>query len=237
MKKVPVIADPERYEAAAFEDSEFVVLSTNEWCDVQMQYPLLGMQHGETVCYVRKEVYGRLVQAAKSLPEGYRLRLLDAWRPFALQKELYEVYSQDIIRDFRLEQCSEEERKAMIRKYVSDPIPDREIPPVHTTGGAVDLTVLDETGTELPMGTAFDAFTDSTYTAYYEDPSHCVTEADVRIQKNRRLLYHIMTSAGFTNLPSEWWHYDYGDRFWGYYKGSPAIYRGVFTREEIHGTE
>ena len=30
-----------------------------------------------------------------------------------------------------------------------------------------------------------------------------------------------MIKAGFTNLPSEIWHYDYGNRAWAYYKKSP----------------
>ena len=46
---------------------------------------------------------------------------------------------------------------------------------------------------------------------------------------------NVMTKAGFTNLPSEWWHYDYGDRFWAYYNKCSAIYEGVFTKEEING--
>ncbi|MBR1853923.1 MAG: M15 family metallopeptidase [Lachnospiraceae bacterium] len=258
-KESPItdIADPVRYESKAFVNSAFVEITTGGRFDVQMQYPPLGMKHAEPQCYVRKEVYEMLLQAAERLPNGYRFRIWDTWRPFALQKELYEVYSQDIIRDFNLADCTEEERKAVIRKFVSDPVADRDVPPVHTTGGAVDLTILDENGRELPMGTAFDAFTDKTNTAYYEKISLGGDEGsgvngesdgndrgkaddrngrdDREIRENRRLLYHIMTEAGFTNLPSEWWHFDYGDRFWGYYKGKPAIYRGVFTREEIHG--
>lgn len=42
-----------------------------------------------------------------------------------------------------------------------------------------------------------------------------------------------MNKAGFTNLPSEWWHYDYGEKFWAYYNNTPAIFEGVFNIEEI----
>ena len=114
----------------------------------------------------------------------------------------------------------------MIRKFVSEPIEEKDVPPVHTTGGAVDVTILDSNGNELEMGSGFDEFSDRTYTAYYENSK------DERIRKNRRLLYGVMTKAGFSNLPSEWWHYDYGNRFWAYYNNQPAIYRGVFTKEE-----
>ena len=77
------------------------------------------------------------------------------------------------------------------------------------------------------MGTKFDEFTSRTHTSYYEDKENSV------IKNNRRLLYNIMTSVGFTNMPSEWWHYDYLDRFYAYYKNEPARYEGVFTLEEV----
>ena len=123
--------------------SDFVEIVSDQRIDVAMQYPVLGMTHAEKRCLMRREVAERLYHAAKRLPAGYRFRIWDAWRPFALQHELYEVYSKEIIRDFHLENVSEEERNAIIRGFVSDPIADREIPPVHTTGGAIDLTILE----------------------------------------------------------------------------------------------
>lgn len=249
---IPDIADPERYEARDFRPSGFLEITDNEYFAVEMQYPLLGMRNAQPRCLVREEVYERLVRAAKALPGGMRLKLLDAWRPFALQKELYEVYSARIIRDFGLGDRSEEERNAVIQKFVSDPVPDRDVPPVHTTGGAVDVIIIGEDGAELDMGTGFDAFTEKTWTAYFEkvcgNPGSMTSldsakrEKEIysenmtsRIRENRRLLYQVMTGAGFTNLPSEWWHFDYGDRFWAYYEKKPAIYRGVFTEEEMDG--
>ena len=42
-----------------------------------------------------------------------------------------------------------------------------------------------------------------------------------------------MTAVGFTNLSSEIWHYDYGDKNWAYYTKNPGLYKGVFEEEEI----
>ena len=227
MRPIPEIGEPERYTSVCFLPESFIELKSNEAFDVCMQYPLLGFDNAESQCFVRREVYEKLLEATKLLPEGYRFRILDAWRPFLLQRELYEKYSEDIINEFELENCSEVQKKTVISKFVSDPVCDREIPPVHTTGGAVDLTIIDGNGMELDMGSRFDEFTDRTYTAFYE------REKLESIRDNRRLLYHIMTGVGFTNLPSEWWHYDYGDRFWAFYHKRPALYRGVFTKEEL----
>ena len=197
-----------------------------------MQYPVLGMKNAEPQCLMRKEAAERLFAAAKKLPKGYRFRIWDAWRPFALQQELYETYSMNIIRDFGLDQVSESERDAVIRGFVSEPVEDRETPPVHTTGGAVDLTILDASGKELDMGTAFDAFTEKTKTNFFEQADK---EPLRTIRENRRLLCRVMLKEGFTNLPSEWWHFDYGDRFWADFKDKTAIYGGAFTKEEIGG--
>ncbi|MCD7805757.1 MAG: M15 family metallopeptidase [Lachnospiraceae bacterium] len=229
MQAIPLTEDPEVWEDRSFLDSEFVLIRDDDHFEVQMQYPLMKMKNAEEECLVRREVWERLKAAAKKLPAGYRIRIWDAWRPFALQQELYEVYSGAIIREYGLMDKTAEERKRVIHKFVSEPVYNRDLPPVHTTGGAVDVTLIDERGRELKMGTGFDDFTGKAHTASFEGTEEAV------IRDNRRLLYGVMTAAGFTNLPSEWWHYDYGDRFWGYYSKKTAIYRGAFTKEETGG--
>ena len=66
-----------------------------------------------------------------------------------------------------------------------------------------------------------DDFTDLSFTAAFENSKF------EEIKYNRRMFSWTMLKAGFTNLPSEWWHYDYGDRFWSCCKGKPAIYCGI----------
>jgi D-alanyl-D-alanine dipeptidase len=114
-------------------------------------------------------------------------------------------------------------------------VENKTVPPVHTTGGAVDLTVIDAQGAALNMGTAFDDFSPAAHTAYYENRR--LLPKDAAIRDHRRLLYNAMTAVGFTSLPSEWWHYDFGDRFWGYYKRKPAVYSGVFDLEELYANQ
>lgn len=229
MRSIPELSEPELYGDRDFGDFKFVEILSNDSITVDMQYPKLGMRYAEQHCYVREEVYQMLIDAANRLPTGYQFKIYDAWRPFALQQELYEVYSDKIINEFHLEGSSEEQKRAVIKKFVSEPVWDRDVPPVHTTGGAIDLTIIGKDGHELEMGTGFDAFSDKTCTSFFEK-----NEENVVVRNNRRILYHVMTEAGFTNLPSEWWHFDYGDRFWAFYNKKPALYRGAFTREEIH---
>ena len=123
---------------------------------------------------------------------------------------------------------TEEEVNELTKLFVSPPLWDKTAGPVHTTGGAIDLTIVDKNGNELDMGTGFDCFKDTANTNYFE-----LNNINEEVKNNRRLLYTVMTEAGFTNLPTEWWHFDYGNKFWAFYTKNDAIYDCVFDAEEI----
>jgi D-alanyl-D-alanine dipeptidase len=70
----------------------------------------------------------------------------------------------------------------------------------HNLGLAVDLTLVDlARGTELPMGTAFDTFSDSAHTA----------NAEGRVRSYRQILVRAMEAEGFKNYDQEWWHFSF----------------------------
>ncbi len=228
LKAICDIKDPDSFSKIEPINSKFFCLKDGEFFDVKMQYPILNIKSAVKECYVREEVFERLKIAQNNLPHGLKLCILDAWRPFALQEELYQIYSKQIITQFNLKDSPLEVKQKVIAKYVSTPVKDKLEPAVHTTGGAVDVTLICADGTPLDMGTTFDAFSEKTKTNYYE--TH---QENTIIRNNRRILYNSMISAGFTNLPSEWWHYDFGNKFWGYYTDTPAFYSGVFDVNEL----
>ncbi|WP_207061046.1 M15 family metallopeptidase [Motiliproteus sp. SC1-56] len=174
-------------------------------------YYQLGVPGALPDCHLREGVYERLLAAAQSLPKGVRLVLLDGWRPFAVQQYLFETLN-DILAKQRPE-LSPSRRLAWARELVAPPSFEADHPSPHLTGGAVDLTLCDEAGRLLPMGSRFDEATARAHTAYFEARTNL--SADERVMRdNRRLLYQTMASVGFSNLPSEWWHYDFGDQLW-----------------------
>lgn len=181
-------------------------------------------------CYMRMKVADLILEAARYLPEGFSFKIYDAWRPARVQEALFNNYMDYLS---GLPENSGKSREQIYQKaikFVSFPSMDTKKPFVHSTGGAVDLTIVDEELRELQMGTEFDDFSDRAHTAYYESKLPKKVDFE-QIRKNRRFLYNIMTSVGFTNLPSEWWHYDYGDRFWSYYTKRPAIFEGILSLE------
>lgn len=223
--KIPNNKMPSKNKKNLFIDSPLVKITNDSGFIIDMQYPKLGMDNAIKECLVRKEVLDKLKEAKKYLPDNITFKIWDAYRPFKLQEELYYKYKEDIIKEFKLKKFSKEEQDKVINQYVSLPIWNEEFPPLHTTGGSVDVTLCYiDTQKELDMGIPFDSFSNLTNTDSYEREG-----MDETIRNNRRLLYYAMTKAGFTNLPSECWHFDYGNRNWSYYKDKPAIYKGIYN--------
>ena len=83
------------------------------------------------------------------------------------------------------------------------PNPDYIVPPEigsnHTRAIAVDLTLANAKGHILDMGTDFDDMSERSH--------HGNTSISAQAQYNRYLLRGLMASAGWSSLPTEWWHY------------------------------
>ena len=223
MRKIPHIEVPPIYKEHDFVDEELVEIPKDSGILVDMQYPRMGMEKAIDKCLVRKTVLEKLLEAKKNLPDGITFLIWDAYRPLALQEEIYHKYRANLIETFDLAKLPEEEQNEIIRQYVSLPRADEEIPPLHATGAAIDLTLARiEDGTCLDIGVGFDDFSNLSETDAFEADG-----MDETVRANRRILYYAMIDAGFTNLPSECWHFEYGDRNWGFYKNKPAIYKGI----------
>ena len=73
----------------------------------------------------------------------------------------------------------------------------------------MNLTLVDEHGKELDMGTEFDYFGPEAETFYFEK-----SKTRQQVHKNRMLLYEAFIAEGFTNHVAEWWHFNYGNQKW-----------------------
>lgn len=193
---------------------------------VNPQYYIQNIAGALPECYARETVHKKIIEAASLLPPGYRFVVLDCWRPLKVQQALFDSLKNELKR--RYPSLSEEELTDKTLTYVALPSRDAQKPSPHNTGGAVDLTIADENGLLLNMGTDFDDSTAKAGTAYFEQQlakGAKLSLPELEALKNRRLLFHVLTSVGFTNYPDEWWHYDYGNQNWAWMSGSEyAIY-------------
>ena len=192
---------------------------------VSPEYALRGYRNTMRHAFARWQVAGMLRAAARLLPRSYRLMIWDSWRPIALQEEIFVRHRETLRR-----RHPEYDEARLIREteaYVSIPSRDPAAPAPHSTGGAVDLTICDAAGFPLQMGTDFDHFGPEAATRYFEEKAErgeTLSDAEREALTNRRFLYHVMTQQGFTNYREEWWHFDFGDQFWGQITGKPSIY-------------
>lgn len=131
--------------------------------------------------FVQRDAAAALTAVQADLArDGLRLKIFDGYRPLSVQQRMW-----DLIRDER---------------YVSNPAVNRGR---HTRGTAVDVTLINRRGRELPMGTDFDDFTERAHPDYPKLPA--------AVRANRRKLADVMTRHGFEAYPYEWWHFDLKD--------------------------
>lgn len=196
------------------------------------QYYLQNINGSLPEIYARKTVFKKLASAAKNLPTGYRFIIFDSWRPVEVQKELFRIALDRVQNKYPSK--SETDAIQIASVYVAYPESGPFAIFPHGTGGAVDLSIADENGMLLNMGTNFDDCTEKSQTFYFEKMLHRKTELtqdEEEALQNRRLLYTVMTDAGFTNYINEWWHYDYGNQNWAYSsRNKQAIYGQAFLK-------
>jgi D-alanyl-D-alanine dipeptidase len=189
--------------------------------DLRQRCPQLQVQARYTwprqpTLYARAGAAERLNVAQERLSAalpGYRLLVVDAWRSPRRQRLFYRLAV--IVTRLRYPIWTGARVYEMASRYVADP--DAGFPPPHCTGGAIDVHLLDPTGTETPMGPRG---VESAHTDY--DRLSAAESA------NRCALVGAMSAAGFVNYEMEWWHWSYGDSAWASKTGHPyALYDAV----------
>lgn len=168
--------------------------------------------------WLRQGVVDRLKIAAQFLPESMGFLVLDGWRPYEVQKALRASIGREIYA--KEPHLSQNEFEARLNEFVAEPRVSKDSPSPHLTGGSIDLTLCDLEGKPLDMGTEFDSPSTDSWTAAFEQDGK-----PIEIRERRRILFNAMINAGFTNLPTEWWHFDYGNQLWAHYhKQDAAMY-------------
>lgn len=140
--------------------------------------------------YLHPKAAKALVKAQQILKKSHpelTLKVYDAARPMHIQQIMWNVVA-----------------GTPKNIYVSNP---KNGGGMHNYGMAVDLTLADEKGDSIPMGTLID---------HLGPEAHIDREAQLVQQKvisaeakrNRELLRTVMKQAGFKPLRTEWWHFN-----------------------------
>lgn len=194
-------------------------------------YAALGAPYGErSPFWLRADVVRRLAIAQATLQQeqpSWTLLLFDGFRPIAVQRFMVEYSYRQLLaqRGLNADTLSPEQQQAAyaeVYELWALPSEDPATPPPHSTGGAVDLTLLDETGQTVWMGSEIDEISPRSQPDYFKTSP----EPDAELFHVRRdLLDRSMSAAGFLRHPGEWWHFSYGDQLWAWQlrdRDSPA---------------
>ena len=169
---------------------------------------------------VRESVAEMLCKAAHALPKGYRLGVLEGWRPHHIQRRMY-LRTWNRIKVMHPE-WSDVQLKRVVNRYTA-PMNER-VPPPHSTGGAVDLFLRDDQENELTMKEPFESWDPKAFAF----DAQGLTEQSV---ERRKVFAGALHEGGLTNYPSEYWHWSYGDQGWAYRtRAESALYD--FTEPE-----
>ncbi len=146
-----------------------------------------------TKAFLQKEAAEHLSKASDLLQfenPGLQLLIYDAARPSWAQKILWDSL-----------------KKPESSKHIYVANPKRGS--IHNYGCAVDLTIVDQKGEPLDMGTTFDFFGNLAQPRLEKNMLKKGMLQPIQYA-NRLILRKVMLKAGFSTTSSEWWHFNYG---------------------------
>lgn len=131
--------------------------------------------------FLHRDTVAALQEVQEELAgQGLGLKIFDGYRPISVQARMWQIMPDE--------------------RYVSDPLKSKG---KHTRGTAVDVTLVNHLGNELPMPTAYDDFSEK---------AHRTSDKwSIEQRENSLKLEAVMKKHGFVPFPFEWWHFDLRD--------------------------
>jgi D-alanyl-D-alanine dipeptidase len=142
------------------------------------------------------------------------LQVFDGFRPVTVQQFMVDYTFAEVLKSRQLkpDTLDPQTSEAIWEEvYTIWAIPDSNpaTPPPHSTGAAVDLTLIDEQGRLVDMGGEIDELSARSRPNHYARINNLY-------HTRRQLLHDCMTQAGFRRHPGEWWHFSLGDQMWAW---------------------
>ncbi|MEM9772714.1 MAG: M15 family metallopeptidase, partial [Cyanobacteria bacterium P01_D01_bin.73] len=186
----------------------------------------------------RNEVLRRLQAAALTLQEtypGWAIAIYDAYRPIPVQQFMvdhtFDTLAQAQNLDSqRLRQHPTDPAAQFLWQQVHQfwalPSPDPKMPPPHSTGAAVDITLYDQNGRAVDMGAPIDECSPRSFPNHFADASE---PAAIAVHRHRQLLAGLLKDQGFIQHPNEWWHFSWGDQLWAWQSQRETAHFGAIA--------
>ncbi|MCL1473044.1 M15 family metallopeptidase [Argonema antarcticum] len=185
-------------------------------------YQKLSAPYGDrSPYYLRQTVLAKLIEAQNQLQvqhPNWRIQIFDAYRPIEVQRFMVDYSFAELLQaqQLKLSELSETEIEKIweqVYQFWAPPSLDPATPPPHSTGAAIDLTLVDENGNTINMGSAIDEISPVSHPDYFANSTNPLEQ---QYHANRQLLSNVMQKAGFQRHPNEWWHFSCGDQMWAW---------------------
>lgn len=163
---------------------------------------------------VRTTVLEKLTRVAEKLPDNLFLQVDSGYRTNKTQCDLWNTR----FKQFKGKKTSKTDQEIyeQVDKLVHNP---KDGVPPHTTGGAVDVSLINKSGKELNLS--------EPYKKYYDEPQLKSNNITEHAQNQRVLLSSLMLSGQFAPNDKEYWHFSYGDKAWADYYKQKVLYESL----------
>ena len=183
LKKVSNLVDIESFNSKIRVDLKYA--TTDNFMKIKLYNRLKK-------AFLQKDIAERLVKCQdylNKLNPNFHLLVYDAVRPLSVQQKMWDALDSIPLSDRT--------------KFVSNPSNGS----IHNYGAAVDLTICDSKGVPLDMGAGYD---DIRQIAYPRLEKQFLDSGELTSEQveNRKLLRRVMTSQHFSNISTEWWHFN-----------------------------
>lgn len=181
-------------------------------------YEKLGANYGGYSPYfLRSTVVEKLIEAQhylQLLNPGWYIQIFDAYRPVAVQQFMVDYSFAQALQERGLIAANlsipeQEEVWQQVYEIWAVPSLDMNTPPPHSTGAAVDITLVNNDGEIVNMGSPIDEMSERSHPDYF-------VNKNPEYHHHRQLLNDVMLKAGFQRNPREWWHFSFGDQMWAW---------------------
>jgi D-alanyl-D-alanine dipeptidase len=191
-------------------------------------YVVLGAEYGDrrSPYFLRETVLQRLIAAQACLQKSHsdlNIQIFDAYRPIAVQQFMVDYTFAQLKGDRHLTAAETAQVWESVYMFWAAPSDNIETPPPHSTGAAVDITLIQDDGQVINMGGEIDEIGDRSHPDYYENSPSPVEQT---YHANRLLLRSVMEKVGFVQHKNEWWHFSYGDQMWAWQKEKAIAHYG-----------
>jgi zinc D-Ala-D-Ala dipeptidase len=199
-------------------------------------YEKLGANYNRrSPYYLRQTVLNALIEAQNCLQkrhQGWKIKIFDAYRPLEVQKFMVDYTFAELLkkRALKKENLLDSQRQKLLEEvYQIWAVPNHNpaTPPPHSTGAAIDITLVDEQNATLDMGGEIDELSARSHPHYY---ANSTIELEQEYHARRQLLYEVMREVGFTRHQGEWWHFSLGDQMWVWQKKQENLNDLLYAR-------